>query len=98
MNSVDTSRIPRSDTHDWSVIVSGDNDVDLVQHVIPVNNLDEAAQKANTIAALVMKHDQSDYTQITLRAQRVEITMSTPGNGWWSESQEQLAIAISRFT
>lgn len=88
----------RSDDYGWQVVVSADNDVDLLQYVIPVGDLAEAAQKANPIVALVIRHEQADYTQITLKAWRIEITMSTPGDAWRSESQQQLSAAISRLT
>jgi hypothetical protein len=94
MDITDTNRISRSDDYGWQVIVSADNDVDLVQYVIPVGDLAEAAQKANAIVVLTIKYEQADYTQITLKAWRIEITMSTPGSAWRSESQMQLAATI----
>jgi hypothetical protein len=94
MDSTHTKRIVRSDNYGWLVVVSGDNDVDLLQFVITVNDLAEAAQKANVIAALVLRHEQANYTQITLKQWRIEITISASGNGWRSETQLQLAAAI----
>ena len=94
MDSTDTNRITRSDDYGWQVVVSADNDVDLLQYVIPVGDLAEAAQKGNAIAALVIRHEQADYTHITLKAWRIEIAMSSPGGAWRSESQLQLAATI----
>lgn len=98
MDSIYTNRVARSDDYGWQVMVSADNDVDLLQYVIPIGDLTEAAQKANAIAALVIRHEQADYAQITLKAWRIEITMSTSGGAWRSESQLQLAAAISHLT
>jgi|GEM_PF-3545415 len=89
------NRIPRTNAYGWTTLASGDNDVDLLQYVIKVHNLTEAAQKAPAIAALTIKHNQAEYTQMTLTEWRIEIIISTPGDGWWSEEQRGLAEGIA---
>ena len=98
MNPVKTNQQPIRDSDEgWSVAKSGDNGVELLQYTINLDdNLIETAQKAEDIAALVVRYEQSNYVQIVLRGWQITIIMSVPAEARFSEAQQQLAAATNK--
>lgn len=99
MRPIDNTNQPkRSSDLGWSVIGSGENGIDLLQYVIDVADFDEAARIGTEVAALVAKNGREDpvvYTQITLRAWQVAITLTAPLGEWASLSQQELARTLN---
>lgn len=93
-----TNRPKRSSNLGWPVVGSGDNGIDLLQYVIDVADFNEAARIGTEVAALVAKNGREDpvfYTQITLRAWQVAITLTAPVGEWASLSQQELAQTLN---
>jgi len=94
MDLPNADRPARGDEQNWRIVVSGDNGHELLQFIIEVEDFAAAAKKGSELAALIMKYGQSDYTQVTLRAWRVEVTLSAPKGAWWSMSQQEMVSVI----
>ena len=101
MQSTNKDELQRKPQSGWTVIHSGDNGVELLQCVIDVADFNEASQVGTELASWIAPAGREDpvvFTQLTLRAWRVEINFAAPTGEWSSVAQQELVAAvIDRF-
>jgi hypothetical protein len=101
MNNSSMSQPIRKNLEGWTTIASGDNDVEILECKIRVNYFSQAVDIANRLSPLVMQYEplDSEYAiRVNLTRWVVEVRMSVPAGHWESESQEMLAMSISKMT
>jgi hypothetical protein len=87
--------LPRTNSHGWELTISADNGIDLLQYNLPVGGIGKAAIVASTLAEMIAKHGQEEYTQMTLTNWRVEIRMSAPTGAWRNDGQRVFAARVN---
>ena len=95
------SNLPiRENNPEWMTIVSGDNDVEIIECKIEVDNFAHAAEVAAKMAPIVMQYEtyDSEYAlRVTLARYGVEARLTVPAGHWESESQRKLTEGIAEL-
>ena len=90
----------RESNPEWITIVSGDNDVEIIECKIEVDNFAHAVEVAAKMAPIVMQYEalDSDYAlRVTLARYGAEARLTVPAGRWESESQRKLTEGIAEL-